>query len=332
MIYEFWKTTLNKTQKIVYDELLSYFNKGIYFYETDLINSSELTKVYEAIYYDHVELFQLPCNQVISERNGLFKCSTVINVTPIYSVEEIIEYKKRISKLITYYKSKSAVIKDLYEIEKFVCNSFIVNVKYEINNKYNQNIASVFVNRVGQCSGISKAIKYIFDNLNIKCIFVKGEYVSNNNLFSGSNHAWNIVEIENFFFHLDVTSIIGANLNKTEPFNYPFFNYSDDMMSNHKWDKNIMPKCKISKGSSKNLDEKIEVISSINEFRAAFKEQLLKKKNKVVFTSNIKCNNDNELINLISQECNFVIRKTRSNVKVKISVCGNTLTIECTYC
>ena len=331
MVFEFWKSTLSVVQQKVYNDILSCINRGANSYETDLVDGQGLYKVYEAIYFDHVELFQLPHNPTILAKKTSIKTFSILELNYIYNISEVFTFRRKIDKVIKYFINEKVKSNKIYEIEKKICDYFLENVTYEINNLYNQNMGNVLCNNIGQCSGIAKAVKYICDCLNIKCIFVIGEIKPHKDTTHTIAHAWNIIEIEGAYYHLDVTNMIGANVNRNKPFNYKYLNYSDAMMKNYIWDNTFTPKCYNSKNDVFDNLNGIKSILSLYELKIAFKEHLNSKGNKFIFKSKIKCDDSEELMKLIYSSCSSVTNAINMNVEIRIIVSGMIVTLDCRY-
>lgn len=331
MVFEFWKSTLSSVQQKVYNDILDCVSKGTNSYETNLIDGKSMYEVYEAIYFDHVEFFQLPHNPIILTQTKSFKNFSILKLNYIYNFSEIFAYKSKIDKVIKNFIIEKEKSKNIYEIEKKLCDYFLENITYEINHMYNQNMGNVLYNNKGQCSGIAKAVKYICDCLNIKCIFIPGELSPQTGITQINAHAWNMIEIEGDYYHLDITSMIGANANHNKPFNYKYLNYSDEMMKNYKWDNTFTPKCLKTKYDVFDTLNGLENIASLYELKLAFKEHLNSRSDKFIFRSKIKCDDSGELIKLLSSACTSVINSLNISVKIRIIVSDVQVTLECNY-
>ncbi len=72
---------------------------------------------------------------------------------------------------------------------------------YNVNSAYNQSIYSVFVRRNSVCTGYAKSAHYLFKLLGINSQLVFGRL---NDDKEEGRHCWNIVEVENQYYHFDV--------------------------------------------------------------------------------------------------------------------------------
>lgn len=192
-----------------YYEMLSHKEKKVYkqiyanakkykkeFVPVESINSSELEKIFYAVNYDHPELFYLDtkygykyleddvCAQIILKYNN-----TIDNID--YSVSSFNSAAQSIINKANTYKSN-------YEKEKYVHDTLIEKVNYNLNSSLNQSAYSALVNNESVCAGYAKAFQYIMTKLGIPTYYVAGTG-------NGGEHAWNIVSLSDGFYNIDVT-------------------------------------------------------------------------------------------------------------------------------
>lgn len=108
------------------------------------------------------------------------------------------------------------------------------------------NILGVFAYHKAQCEGIAKALKVLLNAVDVKCIVVTG-----NSVKSGQSvpHAWNIVNIGEEPYQLDVTWDIGAMGQSKHHIAHDYFNLTDELMNqDHKADSSL-PECKSKKAN-----------------------------------------------------------------------------------
>ncbi|UZK63896.1 lipoprotein [Mycoplasma mycoides subsp. capri] len=67
----------------------------------------------------------------------------------------------------------------------------------------NQNAHSALVNRYTVCTGYAKGLKLLLEELGIPCRFIEGHSERESRL---SKHAWNLVQLDNEWYHIDATS------------------------------------------------------------------------------------------------------------------------------
>ena len=85
-----------------------------------------------------------------------------------------------------------------YEKVKYVFDTLVDRIQYELNAPDSQNIYSVFGSWTSVCAGYAKSVKYLLDRLDVECIYVTGTA-------EGEAHAWNIVNCEGQYYCVDAT-------------------------------------------------------------------------------------------------------------------------------
>lgn len=106
---------------------------------------------------------------------------------------------------------------------------------------------NLFVNGRSNCNGYSKAISYVLNKLNIPCTIAVGECED------GQLHAWNIIQLDDGYYHLDATWDDRYNkytLNgSTESYTHSYFcvNDNDIYKSRKLVDYFYVPKCESEK-------------------------------------------------------------------------------------
>ena len=102
------------------------------------------------------------------------------------------------------------------------------------------NIIGVFAHHSAQCEGIAKAFKVLLNAVDVRCIVATGDATENG---VPGPHAWNIVNIDNTPYQVDVTWDIGAIGKSKDRMAYDYFNITDEMIGiDHVPDDNL-PKC-----------------------------------------------------------------------------------------
>lgn len=93
------------------------------------------------------------------------------------------------------------------------------------------------VNGVAVCDGYAKSLKLILDELGIKSMLVYGTA-------DGIPHTWNMVEIEDDYYHIDATWDDPEYKNEIETKIYTYFLVKDeDILSSHVWNRSEYPVC-----------------------------------------------------------------------------------------
>ncbi|WFQ95284.1 MAG6410 family transglutaminase-related lipoprotein [Mycoplasma feriruminatoris] len=111
-------------------------------------------------------------------------------------------------------------------------------VKYDYNLTdgpilKNQNAHSALVKKYTVCTGYAKGFKLILDELGIPCKFIEGESSRETRI---SKHAWNLVQLDNEWYHIDTTSDRVEKEQTETGFNF-FLNTNEDFSSTDKFNK-----------------------------------------------------------------------------------------------
>ncbi|WBX36156.1 MAG6410 family transglutaminase-related lipoprotein [Mycoplasma capricolum] len=110
-------------------------------------------------------------------------------------------------------------------------------VKYDPNYKTNsllkdQTAYSALVEKCTVCTGYAKGFKMIMDELSIPCRVMEGQSTRD---FSAARHAWNLVEIDGEWYHVDPTS---DRTDTDATFNF-FLNSNDDFSSKDSFQRDL---------------------------------------------------------------------------------------------
>ncbi|XWT81114.1 transglutaminase domain-containing protein [Mycoplasma sp. 06067-C1-B144P-99-0482-3] len=108
-------------------------------------------------------------------------------------------------------------------------------VKYDYNLTdepmlKNQNAHSALVKKYTVCTVYAKGLKLILDELDIPCRFMEGE---SSRETRSTKHAWNLVQLDNQWYHVDATS---DRIDTYTSFNF-FLNINDDFTTSDKFNK-----------------------------------------------------------------------------------------------
>lgn len=196
-----------------------------------------MVKTFDAVLDDRPDLFWL-VPQFSSRTMRLGSRGQMI-LEQQYSNEEIAAIRTKAQQAVAATAGATPL-----ETERKIVEYVVRNTEYAIDNERNQNMASALYYGKAQCSGIARAVKYLCDCHKIPCIVVSGEI--HDQEIHGP-HAWNIVQIDGKTYHLDVTTILGSNPNKSGQLFLPTFNCSDTQMSaTYFWKRNEVPACPVS--------------------------------------------------------------------------------------
>lgn len=318
---EYWRSKLTKHCNRAYGKILQELTMQNECVECEGITLDDILNIFDAISYDHPELFYLPNVSEANSETSLFKRKATLIIRNIYNQGEIIRFRQEIEKVKYELLSKvNSQMKDV-DKEKLVCDFILKNVIYELNNKYNQNAAKVIVDHKGQCSGIAKAVKLMLEWLGIETIVVSGVGVDNTKGTSEA-HSWNIVKIDGKYYHLDVTFMLGYNSSKKTPYRYSFFNYSDEQIKkDHSWDTSLTPKCNDDFPYNEFIvnSEHIDEINSLYELRKILYKAFCNNQKNVRFCLNITAT-ETKLLSYIKSCIHDSISITGKSIKYYIEI------------
>lgn len=232
--------------KRIYDAALKCLqNRGKTLSIVGVIKADEL---YKTVLDEHPELFYV--SQEFYIKTGLIHKE--IEPIYLYSTAEIkkmhtqleIEVQKILSECINehqadydkarslhdYLKSNLEYDDDATGKKKFKSQNFIEA----------HNIIGALLKHKCVCEGFAKAFKFLCDKIGLECWVVSG---TGGSTISSGPHAWNIVKINGYYHHVDVTWDNQYSDSSRMP-NYGYLNLSDDEITkDHTWNRKNYPKC-----------------------------------------------------------------------------------------
>ena len=166
-----------------------------------------------------------------------------INIFPKYKYtrKRTEELRERCQKEVGIILSRLKEDKGVNGIAKHLHDILIRNIKYEKQNDYEvHTIIGPLLKRKCVCDGFSKLYKLILDELGIENYLIYGKGFVHT-LSDSEEHAWNLVKIDNDFYHVDVT--YDATLSMHDYIRYDYFLIDDTLISmDHYWNRSIIPK------------------------------------------------------------------------------------------
>lgn len=131
-----------------------------------------------------------------------------------------ITQKEVLRKVFDYLADNVIYAED--ELQKPVCSPWIYD------------ISGILLKEKGVCLGIAMTVNYLCQALHIPSILITGEAKVAG--WTG-NHGWNLVRLDDEYYHMDVTSALG--MNKTE--RDRFYMVKDKELSDRSWPKTLYP-------------------------------------------------------------------------------------------
>jgi len=192
--------------------------------------AGELKNIFSAVYNDHPELFWVETAYAGKyRRNG--KCVEIdlkFNRT-VHNLERAkADFEERAGQIL----SDAQKLPTDYEKERYVHDTLIDWISYDLGAEMNQSAYSALVNGQTVCAGYARAFQYLLMQLGIPCYYCTG--------FAGESHAWNIVSLEDGYYNVDTT------WDDTGNGTYDYFNKTDADYSEHHIRKNLsvyLPPC-----------------------------------------------------------------------------------------
>lgn len=171
---------------------------------------------------------------------------TKIRITYPYNISKN-QYlnMKRILDSKTEEVINKIIKKDMSDLEKeYAIHDYIVsNTVYDYDNFIKGTVPNegyypygILINGKGVCNGYALTMKLLLNKVGIECEKVDGRSKE-------GEHAWNIVKINNNYYHVDTTWDDPIPDDNTK-ISYQYFNMTDDEMSyDHDWNKSMYNLC-----------------------------------------------------------------------------------------
>lgn len=188
------------------------------FAPVEQVNTAQLKNVFEAVYNDHPELFWLETGYSCKYRPD----GNCVEVTLSYNrtAQDLNKYKAEFEKEAKLILDGAGNQKDERSKESYVHDALLRKADYVFSSPMNQSAYSALVNGDTVCAGYSRAFQYLMQQLGIPCYYCAG--------YSGEDHAWNIIRLEDGYYNVDTT------WDDTDPATYDYFNKTDaDFVGTH---------------------------------------------------------------------------------------------------
>lgn len=221
---------LNEKEKVLYNEILEALADRKRETVVSTLNVDELNKIFTCVMADHPELFYVDGYQFIKYSVGDVITKIMFYGNYVFSEDEIREYQKQLQLATEDIITEISRTPDEYEMVKAVYEYVIFETDYDLNAENNQNILSVFLQHKSVCQGYAKAFQYLLQRVGIECTLVTGKVAND-------GHAWNIVKVNDAYYHVDPTwgdasYVMNDNDENMEipPINYDYLLVSDEAM------------------------------------------------------------------------------------------------------
>lgn len=274
----YYRTTLSDVERKAYDKIrygfLSY-SKSILVFG---LSPSQTQNVFEKIKQDNPWLFYVEA--------ASYQYAPVCqggSVIPKYrfNKDEVNATLQAIIKkciaMTTSLKNKTEFEKEL-EIHNYFCKSIYYDNDFAASSY--ECVGPLLFGK-GVCDGISKAVKLLFDFVDVESLQVCGKSNQQHDsaTFLSELHAWNIVKINGAFYHLDVT--FDLTVQAFGIVRYDYFNLSDqEVLLDHATLSMSVPKCLTSNNYYKIRDL---FLQTQNDYRELLVKSIRKGQRDIVF-------------------------------------------------
>ncbi len=191
-------TQLNTETQTVYDQILDCI---LSFKEKITVSTKDsdiLESAYEAVMADYGNLFWIKGYQYNTYTSG--DAVIELEFAPKYTMNQTQRdaYQELVDDKVQAWLADVSVSDSDFDKAKYVFETLIENVDYNLESEENQNILSVFLYQSTVCQGYADAAWYLLDQLGIQSTVITGTA-------NGESHAWNLVYLDNAYYFMDVT-------------------------------------------------------------------------------------------------------------------------------
>lgn len=200
------------------------------FVPIEAVPVSEIKNVVMAVYNDHPELFWL--NTVFTCKYDQNKICAELALEFNMTKEELATASTDFFNITNNLLTQVEHLGTPYEKERRLHDILIGQIDYEKGADKNQSAYSALVTGKSVCAGYARAYQYLMQKLGITCYYCTG--------FAGTDHAWNIVALDDGYYNVDLT------WDDTPGGEYDYFNKTDgDYADTHvRRDLSVnLPKC-----------------------------------------------------------------------------------------
>jgi len=189
-------------------------------------NSMSLEKainIYMAFYYSNPQYFFLKKGYSYNESQG----TIIPKVTDTFMrSDNRVAYSNKLKAITAEWMEEFNSCSDIIAKEDLIIRKIAANTTYNTEAINNHSIAGALIDKECTCTGYTRTFNYFCNAAGIECIGV-----------IGNNHSWNIIKINDIWYHVDVTAMDGDSGNSIY---YKWFNKShatflsyDDSRNNH---------------------------------------------------------------------------------------------------
>ena len=195
LYYPYYAMLSEKGQHI-YRQIYANANEGYQtFAPVEAVTAAELKNIFSAVYNDHPELFWLE-TAYSWKYVGNGQC-VEIDLQFNRTIQDLENAKSLFDENVNRILLGAQNLSGDYDREKFVHDTLIDRIVYDMGAEMNQSAYSALVNGQTVCAGYARAFQYLMQQLGIPCYYCTGS--------AGERHAWNIVMLDDGFYNVDTT-------------------------------------------------------------------------------------------------------------------------------
>lgn len=177
---------------------------------------------------DHPEVYYMDDKYTVSTKTGITGTGVIVGLTYQFgSIEELNNSIARLNSKFDEILNEATIEKgkDFENEQKIhdVLSKKVTYYEYEdlskIPSKYHT-IEGTLTENLAVCDGLAKTFQILLDKVGIKSIIVSGS-------LNGTSHAWNMIQLEDGWYHTDITSDNSIKTEKKVVF-HSYFNINTE--------------------------------------------------------------------------------------------------------
>ena len=219
----YYYSQLSSSEQVAYQAMFDCITTLVSKWNCGSFSQETLKKAYDCLLLDHPELFWSNSFTYVTSYVNNSISGHYVEFEYTMTRSEIAQANGEIEQALFELVQNIGTIEPSYETIRKVYVWMVENCKYDKTNM-DQSLYSVLVKKNGVCASFSKAFEFILQCLGIPCIAVNGKLKQGSGLLGSSNlgHEWNLVKINGYWVHVDITSAVSL-YESTGAVNYDYF-------------------------------------------------------------------------------------------------------------
>lgn len=218
MLRDYYLKKLTCEKRDCYEKIVEgYLHRKDKIVLSSSISFSEVAEVLENIRHDHPEFVCFP-REVVTNLSTFGKTTVCLPKYDEYLHEQCAKQARALASRVVGMETECAIRK--------IHNYFVQNVRYGYRDQRPDESHSAIgplLYNLGVCEGIARAFQYVMMLAGIECTVIEG-------ILDGVKHLWNVVSVDGYNYHIDVTSDIGATDRCWKKPSYCFYLVTDREM------------------------------------------------------------------------------------------------------